>query len=103
MDEVRIWNVARTGAEIQDAMNRRLTEQEVASGRVAGYWHFDYGNATEQSLFGNHGTLKGSAKIVPKVLAGNYALSLDGRNDYVEIPNHPSINFAPDVGFTIEG
>ena len=85
MDGIRIWNVERTQAEIQDAMNRRLTDQEIASGTVVGNWHFDYGNAEDLSLFCNHGTLIGSAEIMPKITSGNYALSLDGVDDLVDI------------------
>ncbi len=85
MDGIRIWKVARTQTEIQDAMNRRLTEQEFASGTVVGNWHFDYGNAEDLSLFGNDGTLIGSAEIMPKITSGNYALSLDGDRDYLDI------------------
>ena len=38
IDEVRIWNVARTGAEIRSDMNSQLTGDE--SGLIA-YWKFD--------------------------------------------------------------
>jgi hypothetical protein len=43
MDEVRIWNVVRTGAEIAATMRQRLTGGE--SGLVA-YWRFDDPNRT---------------------------------------------------------
>jgi len=100
MDGIRIWNVERTQAEIQDAMNRRLTEQEIASGTVVGNWHFDYRNAEDLSLFCNHGMLIGSAEIMPKITSGNYALSLDDMDDYVEVADAPSLSRTGD--WTIE-
>jgi hypothetical protein len=39
--EVRIWNVARTGAQLADAMNSRLTGDETG---LVGYWPFDEGS-----------------------------------------------------------
>jgi len=47
MDEVRIWNTARTQAQIQTYMNKKLTGQE--SG-LAVYWDFDE-NITATSVF----------------------------------------------------
>ena len=64
IDEVRIWNIARTQEEIQDAMNRTLTNDEINSGNVAGYWNFDDGTADDLSPNSNHGTLMGDARIV---------------------------------------
>lgn len=43
MDEARVWNVARSGAEIRDAMHRELTGSE--SGLVA-YYRFNEGSGT---------------------------------------------------------
>jgi len=47
MDEVRIWNTARTQTQIQTYMNKKLTGQE--SG-LAVYWDFDE-NITATSVF----------------------------------------------------
>ena len=38
MDELRIWNVARSAEEIKVSMHRRLTGNEVG---LVGYWNFD--------------------------------------------------------------
>ena len=40
MDEVRVWNVARTAAQIQGAMKTRLVGNEAG---LVGYWRFDVG------------------------------------------------------------
>jgi len=61
LDEIRIWNVARSQEEIQAAMNTTLTGKEV--GLVA-YWNFDDGTAKDLSPHGNDGVLNGDARIV---------------------------------------
>lgn len=40
IDEVRVWNIARSGKQIQDAMNYLLTGSEPG---LVGYWRFDEG------------------------------------------------------------
>jgi proline iminopeptidase len=52
LDEIRLWNVARSEKEIQAAMNTPLTGKE--EGLVA-YWNFDDGTANDLSGHGNHG------------------------------------------------
>lgn len=57
MDEVRLWTVARTQAEIAEAMDRSLTGTEAG---LVGYWRFDAGSGTtaaDQSPNGNDGVL----------------------------------------------
>ncbi len=57
IDEVRIWNYARSQTEIRRDMCRRLTGNEPG---LVGYWRFDEcsGNiAFDASGNGNHGTL----------------------------------------------
>ncbi len=57
IDEVRIWNYARTPQQIQDWMYYSLFGDE--SGLV-GYWNFDEGSGQithDLSLYGNHGQL----------------------------------------------
>jgi len=63
IDEVRIWNVARTQEDIQATMNTTLQGDETG---LVGYWNFDDGTANDSSLHsGNHGMLQGDAEIVP--------------------------------------
>lgn len=58
INEVRVWNFAKTAAQIQSSMNKTLTGSE--SGLV-GYWDFEEGsgqNAGDGSSSGNDGQLK---------------------------------------------
>jgi len=60
IDEVRIWNVARTEAQIADHMNSRLSGTEQG---LMGYWPMDEGSGTtvnDQSVNTNHGTIVGN-------------------------------------------
>ncbi len=52
MDEVRIWNVSRSGSQILSSMNQRLTGTE--AGLVA-CWHFDEGTGTTTADATGHG------------------------------------------------
>jgi hypothetical protein len=59
MDEVRIWNVCRTEAEIRDNMRKILTGNEAG---LACYYRFDHNSGDQlydYSVNGNHGELRG--------------------------------------------
>ncbi len=62
IDDVRIWNVARSPAEIQAALHSPLTGNQ--PGLVA-CWNFDDGTCKDLSGHGNNGALKGGIRIVP--------------------------------------
>ena len=60
LDEVRVWNVARTQAQIQANMNHSLS---VPQANLVGYWRFDEGSGTtvsDSSGQGKTGTLQNS-------------------------------------------
>ena len=65
MDELRIWNVARTQEEIQATMHTSLIASEP---ELIGYWRFDEPPdskiASDSSPYGNNGALLGSAVFV---------------------------------------
>ncbi|WP_242049318.1 LamG-like jellyroll fold domain-containing protein [Aulosira sp. FACHB-615] len=88
IDEVRIWNKARTQAEIQADLNRPLTGNE--SGLVA-YHDFNEvtgTNSKDLTSYQNNGTIQGAIKALTK-LDGNDIdsfLSFDGINDSVQNP-----------------
>ena len=58
--ELRVWNVARTEAEIQFDMHRRLAGDEAG---LVGYWPLDDGagaTARDKTANANHGTIHGA-------------------------------------------
>jgi len=65
MDELRIWNVARTQEEIQATMHTSLIASEP---ELIGYWRFDESPdskiASDSSRYRNDGTLLGGAVFV---------------------------------------
>ncbi len=68
LDEVRIWNVARSDSQIAASMNQRLTGNEAG---LVGYWRLDDGSgttATDSSSSGNDGQLQGNPTWVPSDL-----------------------------------
>jgi hypothetical protein len=57
MDEIRIWDVAKTEIELQNGMNMKLIGNE---SNLVGYWRLDNGSgvtATDLTANGNDGTL----------------------------------------------
>lgn len=65
IDEVRIWDVARTQAEIQQNRDRVLTGSELG---LTGYWHFNLDSLSGNTVSdltgnGNDGILIGDAEL----------------------------------------
>jgi subtilisin-like proprotein convertase family protein len=108
MDEVRLWNTARSQGQIQSNLLQRLAGTET---NLAGYWRMDEGagtSAADQSGRGLAGILSTGATWTaqaaplfapaPPAPIGS-ALWLDGTNDFVRV-DRP---FIPTNGdFTIE-
>jgi len=67
VDEVRVWRLARTRAQIRANMHRRLSGRE--AGLVA-LWSFDAGDGQDASASASHGQLRGDARPVPARLPG---------------------------------
>jgi hypothetical protein len=71
IDEVRVWNVARSGAEILQTMTNRLTGSEQG---LVGYWRFDEGAGrilTDSSSTGANGTILNGALWAGTTLTNN--------------------------------
>ena len=66
LDEIRIWNLARSAIEIQQAMDSPLSGSEKG---LIGYWNFDDGTADDLSTNSRDGELKGGAEIVTSPLS----------------------------------
>ena len=69
---------------------------------TVGYWHFDEGSGTiayDSSGQGNNGTIYGATWTSGKV---GGALEFDGKDDYVEVPDNPSLDTGSDEDVTIE-
>lgn len=95
IDEVRIWNVARSQAEIQFDMNRVLSGTEPG---LAAYYRLDEGtDLTAHDLTANQrdGKLSGP-EWIPGVRGS--ALAFDGMDDRVDVPDGTYFN----GNFTIE-
>ena len=97
MDEVRIWNIARTEAEIRSDMNKQLNGDEPG---LVGYWKFDEekdGQIFDSTSNKNDGKLIGNAKLEPytrpifESVEGT-ALTLGGNGSYVEIGDSESLD-----------
>ena len=64
IDEIRIWNIARTETEIREGMNTKLKGDEPG---LVGYWTFDEeteGYVSDVSPNGNAGRLVGNTTLV---------------------------------------
>ena len=62
IDEVRIWNIARSQSQIQNTMNTILTSEYYSTpdSGLAGYWRMDEGTghtASDLSVYSNNATL----------------------------------------------
>ncbi len=65
IDEVRVWNIARTENQIRSDMNKQLNGDETG---LVGYWKFDeetQGRVSDSSPNKNDGKLVGNAKLEP--------------------------------------
>lgn len=71
IDDVRIWDHARTAAEIANAMNCRLTGHEAG---LVGYWTFDNSDLSDLTGHGHNGvaaTTAGALSFGPLVALGS--------------------------------
>ena len=99
MDEIRVWNVARTAAQIQQTL---LGADPASTGLVAYYTANEGSGATlgnSTSTTGLDGTLTSTTWTSSPVQYSTNALTFDGSNDQVIVP--PSTNYDLTTG-TIE-
>jgi len=75
------------------------TEPAFVSDGLVAYYPFN-GNAKDESGTGNDGTVNGAVLRTDRHGASNKAYQFDGLDDYINIPNHPSLEI-PTGGLTI--
>ena len=98
IDDLRVWNTARSQAEIQNSKDAALAGTELG---LAGYWTFDDGGisltAADATTNANVGRLGGTlATTIPAwsidAAAGSTGtLLFDGVDDYVQVGNPPEL------------
>lgn len=110
MDELRIWDIARSATEIQENYNKSFYCPQ--PGLVA-YYKFDQltdlgigtpgsNDIRDFSSNGNHGDVFGGSVLVSDAAPVEAtALSFDGVDDYVEIPDHPDLDFSTELTFEV--
>jgi Concanavalin A-like lectin/glucanases superfamily len=92
LDEVRVWNVARSAAEIRQNLYGPLTGQEP---NLIACWSFDEGSgatAHDGATNGYDGTLHGPEWTLSTISPWGNALSFDGVNDYVRAAISPLVS-----------
>jgi hypothetical protein len=104
MDDLRIWNIARSEAQINADLGRRFS-QPLPSNLVL-YYTFNQGIANGDNSANVFVSDKSSNSINGSIngftsLNGSY-LEFDGIDDYIEIPDNDAIDFDTDDDFTIE-
>ncbi len=90
MADVRIWNTARTGEEVRDNYQTKLTGSE--TGLQAYYTFDDSQGASIQDRTSNNNDLEPRSS----------ALSLDGANQYVRVNTNTDLQFDTTESFTLE-
>jgi len=98
IDDVRIYNYARTQKQILEDMNAGRPAQK----SPVAYYKFDQGygtSAKDNSIYGNDGTITGATWTN----AGKFgkALSFNGTSDYVDAGSKDSIDNLPSNDFTV--
>ncbi len=65
-------------------------------GKLVAYYPFS-GNGNDSSGFNNHGTVSGAALVDDRFGNPNSAYYFDGIDDFIRVPNHPSLNFHKEI------
>jgi hypothetical protein len=89
IDEVRVWNTARTESQIADNFNRQINED---AGDLALYYRFDEGeglSVIDHTGNGNDGTINGG---IDRLNFLDGAVNLNGGSDKITITNNAALD-----------
>jgi hypothetical protein len=79
--------------KVEDGRGGETTDSVgVSVGKLAAHYPFD-GNAMDMSGYDNHGFVSGAVLVPDRNGVPNSAYYFDGVDDYIRVPNHPSLNF----------
>jgi Concanavalin A-like lectin/glucanases superfamily/Secretion system C-terminal sorting domain len=115
IDEVRIWNTARTQAQIVSLRNTQLAGTETG---LTGYWDMNRSGQGAGLTVENKATVTGTAlngttvgtvntpiflpDVTPQKPGSGNAISFDGSGRSVVIPDNNNLNFEINQNFTID-
>lgn len=89
LDEIRIYNRPLSHQEVDSLYKLEAPGINLSSGLIA-YYPFN-GNANDESGNGNNGFVSGATLSTDRYGNPNQAYKFDGIDDYIEIPNSPSL------------
>ena len=102
IDEVTLYNRALPQSELQAIVTAGSAGKVAPApflGDFVSWWKAE--GDGEDSADGNNGTLQNGVTFVPG--RAGQAFSLDGVDDYVNVPNAPNLNVGTGVDFSVEG
>ncbi|MCW3462993.1 LamG domain-containing protein [Chitinophaga nivalis] len=97
LDDIRIYNRALTGGEIQELYGKTIAP---AAGLIA-YWPLDYcRNARDLSGNGNHGTVSNTSLTTDRFGNVSGAFYFNGTNSYIAVADKPALRLT-NTDFTV--
>lgn len=81
-----------------------INEEASGLSSAVGRWTFNNGNpaiASDNSGAGNDGTINGATVLSSQDCEKSHCLNFDGLDDFVSVPNSPTLNFGSTESFSI--
>jgi hypothetical protein len=91
IDDVRIWDRALSKNEILSLYPQYSSDKDLVA-----YYPFN-GNANDKSSYGNSGTVHGATLTKDRYGNKNCAYSFNGIDDYIEVPDDPSLRITDEI------
>ena len=85
------------GGETFDSLLVSVRDTSInQTGNLVAYYPFN-GNANDESGYNNNGTVYGASLVADRFGNINSAYQFDGINDFIDVPNSPSLNFVNSI------